>query len=170
MRATGIMGAMLLTRDICRAADHLLTPVLNRLALQDPLTAMESLVSDLTEGRPVGGKGEDLFNAYPSGRSEDVCKPFFLGICRGMDLLEDVLDAMGTWAKEADSSYPSAKDKIALLLTDKWNDAFEAYEQTFRYLAMNKGFFFLILLGTRGGISEIPFLPVELFSFTRQKE
>lgn len=167
MKATGFMASLLQIQDLYRASAPVLDFVMNKLSLTDPLSAMENIVSELGDEKFISKQGENMFNAYPINLNNNKCYPYFLGICRGIDTLDDVWEVIQNWAKKADKNFPVSTDKISILLTDKWNDSFDAYEQNFRYLTMRKGFFFMNFLATQNGIAEIPFIPAELFSFTR---
>ena len=166
MMLIGFPGAMLQASGVYRLSADLLAPVLETFSAGDPLSALEELRSGCLDGSFSQKAGS--CSTYPSDDSEDdACYPKFIGVANGMELLSDALEAMGRWAERADRTYKSG-EKCAVLLTDKWDAAeFEEYEQSFRYLAMNRNFWFIFLLATKYGCTEIPFLPPELYSFTR---
>ena len=166
MRNIGILGSMIQLKDIYASSSTIFDIVMTRLEENSPLEAIDGIAKDLIDGIPLV---KESFDSYPSANmaNENTCQKQFLGICRGRDLLEDTLSATKLWAQIADERFPSSETKSVLFLTDKWNDTFSAYDQPFRYLAMNKGFWFTFVLVTAHGITEIPFLPLELYRFTR---
>ena len=170
MRALGLLGAMLPAKDIYCTTPSLFDVILSRISQNAPLTAMEEMQDEMFRGEFLDKCEGKPFNIYPA---EDVgdskeCYNGFLGLCAGMGRLPDVLENMKLWMERADSPKSLLTEKCGVLLTDKWNAAeFAPYEQPFRYFAMNRNFWFVFLLATQHGITEIPFLPPELYPFTR---
>ena len=168
MRAIGVLGTMLETGAIYSAASPIFDMITEKFSRNDPLAAMEEILSDFADGKFLCRTGGDAFNTYPANDFADgEIFPRFLGVASGMALLPDACDGMSDWASRADRKWPG-EEKIAVLITDKWDaEDFAPYEQSFRYLAMNKNFWFILLLATKYGCTEIPFLPLELYRFTR---
>ena len=172
MKAVGLFGYMLQAKDLYLAAPDLFDSVVERLQTQDPLAAVDGLIADLVNGRPSKHKKKPSFVTYPANSviDEETEALNFLGICRGMELLDNTLERMTAWSQEIDKTIPIEKEKFALFVTDKWDsDTFMTYEQLFRYLSMNRNFWFVFLLVTKHGVTEIPFLPMELYGITRHK-
>lgn len=168
MRAIGLIGSMFQVRDIYKASSDLLDIVLERLSIHDPIYALESLQDDIANGKILGKRRKPFFNSYPATGEADIY-PNFLAICRGMELFAEMMEGVNDWSKQADREQPLSVMKNVCVFTDKWEwDAFEAYDQPFRFLSLNRNFWFTFFLVTKHGITEIPFLPLELFSYSRQ--
>lgn len=172
MRAIGLLGEMLSAKDIYRMVPSLFDTIFERISQNIPVASMEEMQEEMFRGAFRAKCCGEPFNTYPVDVSDDTgeCYKGFLGLCVGMGRLPDVLENMKIWADQVDSSKSLQEEKCGVLLTDKWNAAeFEPYEQQLRYLAMNRNFWFVLLLSTKHGITEIPFLPPELYSFTRHQ-
>lgn len=172
MRAIGLLGAMLPAKDIYHTASSIFDTILTRISQNVPLASMEEMQEEMFRGAFLSKCRGNPFNTYPVDDSDDSqeCYSSFLGLCVGMGRLPDVLENMKLWTERAVAPERLQEEKCAVLLTDKWDTAeFTPYEQPFRYLAMNRNFWFVFLLATKHGITEIPFLSSELYSFTRQQ-
>lgn len=172
MRNIGLLGAMLPAKDIYLAASSLFDDILKRISENTPLSVMEEMQEELFRGEFLAKCDGEPFNTYPIDDSEDTVAYHnsFLGLCVGMGRLPDVLENMKLWTEHVDTQEQLHVGKCAVLLTDKWDAVeFSPYEQPFRYLAMNRNFWFVFLLATKHGITEIPFLPSELYPFTRRQ-
>ena len=172
MRALGLLGAMLPAKDIYLAASSLFDTIITRISENTPLAVMEEMQEELFRGEFLAKCGGEPFNTYPLDDSEDVKASHnsFFGLCVGMGRLSDVLENTKLWSDRVDTPERLQEEKCAVLLTDKWDTAeFSPYEQPFRYLAMNRNFWFVFLLATKHGITEIPFLPSELYPYTRRQ-
>lgn len=172
MRALGLLGAMIPAKDIYCATPGLFDIILSRISQNVPLAAMEEMQEEMFRGEFLNKCEGEPFNIYPAEDMDDIkeCHNGFLGLCVGMGRLPDVLEKMKSWTERVDEQKPLQTEKCGVLLTDKWNAAeFAPYEQPFRYFAMNRNFWFVFFLATQHGITEIPFLPPELYLFTRQQ-
>ena len=170
MRAIGLIGSMFQVRDIYKASSELLEIVLERLSIHDPIYALENLQADISDGKILGKRKKPFFNSYPKAGEADI-HPNFLAICRGMELFTDMMEEVNDWSIQADREQPLVVMNNVCVFTDKWEwDAFETYDQPFRFLSLNRNFWFTFFLVTKHGITEIPFLPLELFSCTRQTD
>ena len=148
MRALGLLGAMLPAKDIYLAASSLFDTIITRISENTPLAVMEEMQEDLFRGEFLAKCGEEPFNTYPLDDSEDseAYHNSFLGLCVGMGRLSDVLENMKLWSNRVDMPERLQEEKCAVLLTDKWDTAeFTPYEQPFRYLAMNRNFWFVVI-------------------------
>ena len=172
MRAIGLLGAMLPAKDIYHAASSIFDTIFLRIYQNIPLTAMEEMQEEMFRGEFLAKCEGEPFSTYPVDDSDGIAEyhSSFLGLCVGMGRLPDVLENTKLWSDRVDTPERLQEEKCAVLLTDKWDTAeFTPYEQPFRYLAMNRNFWFVFLLATKHGITEIPFLSPELYSFTRQQ-
>ena len=161
MQAVGMFGYMLKTKDLYLAAPEIFDLVVDKLQTSDPITAIDAIIADF----------ENMsFATYPiKSEKNNNTALNFLGICRGMEILQNVFEYANAWALNIDKKEKVDEEKFALILTDKWDaESFSNYEQSFRYLAMNRNFWFIFLLVTKFGVIEIPFLPTELYRFTRK--
>ena len=171
MRNIGILGAMLPVKDIYHAAPGLFDVILSRISADSPLSAAEALQAELFQGTRIDTDAVTSFSTYPTcgTTDENANDSGFLALCTGLERLSDALENVLQWTERLDTPDTMKQEKCAVLLTDKWDTAeFAPYEQQFRYLSMNRNFWFILLLVTEHGCTEIPFLPLELYAFTRR--
>ena len=156
-------------RDICSA----LSPVdegfiydvdrniLNHDKDRTPLNNIDDVLA--SGGAPAAsGQAEPFYNTWPWGVKTYKIFPRFLAICRNDDTLNKVMGVIVAQSRKIASAYPGQQDreKTVILLTDKWDDrVFKKYEKQLLQFALDNGIWFIFLLVTDYGYTQIPFLP-----------
>lgn len=149
-------------KEICRQLSHIdegfIYPVDRNLLNCDPnQNPIQNIDSVLNENAGVLPK--DLCNTWPFGVPTDEIYPRFLAICRGQTRLDT---AFGEIKKQSKIMARECKEesKTVILLTDKWSLAtFKRYEKNFLNHALQDGIWYIFLLVTEYGYTQIPFLP-----------
>lgn len=109
----------------------------------------------------------EKINTYPFGQKTKEIYPRMLAVCRGNKNIGTVFNAMEKQAERMASEYPDPENDPRVgqglsifLLTDKWSPSeFSKVEQKFINYALHNGIWFVFLLVTDYGVTEIPFLP-----------
>lgn len=135
--------------------------ILNLKREKNPLQNIDEILSMNYEF----GKGADgvyFCNTWPFGTKTAEIFPKFLAVCRGKQKLGKVMDiVLKQSQKIADYyRYDDYARKTVLVLTDKWDVAiFKRYEKKLLEHAANDGIWYIFLLVTEYGYTQIPFLP-----------
>lgn len=109
-----------------------------------------------------GADGVNFCNTWPFGTKTAEIFPKFLAVCRGKQRLSKVMDiVLKQSQKIADYyRYDDYARKTVLVLTDKWDVAiFKKYEKKLLEHAVNDEIWYIFLLVTEYGYTQIPFLP-----------
>ena len=129
---------------------------------QNPMQIIDSVLN----GEDSNNSGliyKGWCNTWPFGMPTDKTYPRFLAICRGEKrlnkALEDALDIIKQQSKKMVKDC-NEKYKTVILLTDIWSLAvFKNYEKIFLKHALRDGIWYIFLLVTEYGYTQIPFLP-----------
>ena len=128
-----------------------------------PLDSLNKYIEDAESAVASAGAGSEdtWFNQYPSKIKGGLYRQF-LGIClegKRLDtVLKKALEHSEAVAKKFEHEpYP---EKTVVILTDKWNPRdFAKYESKFLYYAAECGIWYVFILVTDYGYTQIPFLP-----------
>ena len=124
-------------------------------------TALEN-IDDLLNGCISLSDAKPWYNTWPFGNpATEVCSRF-VAICRKDRNLHPAFDIILKQSKKIATKYPydSLDPKTVVLLTDKWNNmVFKKYEKQLLLHAINDGIWYIFLLVSDYGYTEIPFLP-----------
>lgn len=122
-------------------------------------------IDDILEGQTkVDAKIDEKpwYNTWPFGTpTEEVCAKF-LAVCRGKRKLKETFDIVVQQSKKIAKYYPIShgQDKTVMILSDKWDyDTFRKYEKKLLNHAIRDGIWYIFLLVTDYGYTQIPFLP-----------
>lgn len=105
--------------------------------------------------------GSTVYNTWPYGVPSDTY-PCFLAICRGKTTLNDAFKTMQAQSHKIAKKYGSDREiqKLVILLTDKWDqNKFVKYEKNFLNHALHDDVWYIFILVTDYGYTQIPFLP-----------
>ncbi len=122
-------------------------------------------IDEIMDVQNEDGKGtfrSSFYNTWPFGVPTDEIFPRFLAVCRGKQQLGGVLKKVLEQSKKIAEKYrdDDYARKTVLVLTDKWNVAiFKRYEKKLLDYALNDGIWYIFLLVTEYGYTQIPFLP-----------
>lgn len=140
----------------------------NLFGWSDGRSALENLAALHSQDRPYAGNQQENYNTYPFGAPTDTVYPRLLVSCCGETTLRSTLKAIAVRSKKMAGLFPSDERKTVFLLTDKWSsDAFRDYELTFLNHAIRNNIWYVFLLVTDYGITQIPFLPEDRDFFRR---
>lgn len=130
--------------------------ILNYDPNQNPIQNIDSVLNENAIVFP-----KDFCNTWPFGVPTDEIYPRFLAICRGQTRLDTAFGKIKKQSKiMADPKRCKADSKAVILLTDKWSLAtFKRYEKTFLNHTLQDGIWYIFLLVTEYGYTQIPFLP-----------
>lgn len=111
-------------------------------------------------GEPRRGKG-GMVNTFPFGTPTDQIYPEFVGVCKGDDSIESVLNAASKHCDRTLRQLDPDVSKTVIVVTDKWKEpAFrEKYARVFLRHSLVQNVLFVFLLITDDGVSQIPFSP-----------
>ena len=156
-------------KDLCRQIApvdegfiyHVDRDILNISRKHNPLQNIDAVL----ESHP----GADAFatnslqcNTWPLGNPPSEVYPRFLAICRGNVTLNKAFDEISKQSRKIAQNYRQTHDdeKTVILLTDKWDiKVFKKYEKEFLNYAMHDGIWYIFLLVTEYGYTQVPFLP-----------
>lgn len=122
-------------------------------------------IDDLLNGRyddKIRAAAEPRYNTYPFGTPTDKIYPRFLAVCRAGETLNNTFAEISKQSKKIAKLYGKDRniDKTVILLTDKWNiKTFKKYEKEFLNYALRDGIWYIFILVTEYGCTQIPFLP-----------
>ena len=129
---------------------------------QNPIQIIDSVLN----GEDSNNSGliyKGWCNTWPFGMPTDKTYPRFLAICRGEKRVDKSLDeALDNIKKQSKKMVKDCKEKYktVILLTDIWSLAiFKKYEKIFLEHALRDGIWYIFLLVTEYGYTQIPFLP-----------
>lgn len=126
---------------------------------------MDADIDDILEDQTrISAKiyGRPWYNTWPFGTPTEEIYSKFLAVCRGKRKLKDVFDVVVQQSKKIAKHYPIShgQDKTVMILTDKWDyDTFRKYEKKLLNHAIQDGIWYIFLLVTDYGYTQIPFLP-----------
>lgn len=130
-----------------------------------PLEILDELIegdgAGKSDGTDKSGK-EPFYNTYPFGTPTDKLFSRFLCVCRGNKRLRPVMDRIADQSRKIARAFPGSdrNEKTVILLTDKWDyEIFKDYESIFLDYAVNHGIWYIFVLVTPYGYTQIPFLP-----------
>lgn len=161
------LGSDLRNEDLCRKIaiiDEAFIYGLDRdiLNLHPERSVIENIDEVLSRNETIKNKGYRFSNisTYPFGTKTDDVFSRFLAICRGNEKLEAVLRITLAQAKKMAEKFNKDEAKTIILVSDKWDlETFRKYEKQILKYAVNEGIWFIFLLATDYGYTEIPFLP-----------
>ena len=122
-------------------------------------------IDDILEGKDLGGinpKDGPWYNTFPFGTPTDETYSRYLAVCRGKMLLRTVLSAVKKQSKLIAEKFgnDASVTKTVIVLTDKWDtNIFQRFEKVFLKHAALHGIWYIFLLVTDYGYTQIPFLP-----------
>lgn len=163
-------------RELCRQIspidEDMIYGIQREILSRDPeMTTLQNLdvfMEDeaLQKQSPLLNRNRRM-NTYPFGEQTDEVYPRMLAVCRGEEKLDKVFRVMSTQVDRMAVEYPDPADKQRVgqglsifLITDKWNpSAFAKVEKKFLDYAIHHGIWFIFLLVTDYGFTQIPFLP-----------
>lgn len=122
-------------------------------------------IDDLLNGRyddKIRAATEPRYNTYPFGTPTDKIYPRFLAVCRAEETLNKIFAKISKQSKKMAKLYGKDCnfDKTVILLTDKWDfKTFKKYEKEFLNYALRDGIWYIFILVTEYGCTQIPFLP-----------
>lgn len=134
--------------------------ILNHDKNASPLKNVDVILEGQTK---VNAKidGRPWYNTWPFGTpTEEVCSKF-LAVCRGKRKLKETFDIVVQQSKKIAKHYPIShgQDKTVMILSDKWDyDTFRKYEKKLLNHAIRDGIWYIFLLITDYGYTQIPFL------------
>lgn len=156
-------------RDICKSLNdvdealiyHVDREILNHDKSASPLKNIDDILEGQTK---VDAKIDEKpwYNTWPFGApTEEVCAKF-LAVCREKRKLKETFDIVVQQSKKIAKYYPIShgQDKTVMILSDKWDyDTFRKYEKELLNHAIRDGIWYIFLLVTDYGYTQIPFLP-----------
>ncbi len=125
-----------------------------------PLCNIDFALDELKNQHHISA-GNPFYNTWPYGVPSDLY-PRFLAICRGEKTLNEAFKEMQAKSFKIAKKYGMDKSvqKTVILLTDKWNNnTFRKYEKYFLNHALHDDIWYIFLLVTDYGYTQIPFLP-----------
>ena len=119
---------------------------------------------------PFLKEADRWYNSFPFGEKTGEVFPRFLGICRGKTKLKAVLDAALDHCVDVVRKYGSkgAETCTVMILTDKWDEkTFKEFEERFLKHTALDGIWFVFLLATDNGYTQISFVDNDMYSYTK---
>ncbi|WP_037355657.1 hypothetical protein [Selenomonas sp. FC4001] len=135
--------------------------ILNISRTLNPIQNIDSVLESHT-GDDVFASNNQKCNTWPFGNPTSEVYPRFLAICRGNVTLNKAFSMMSKQSRMIAQNYRHTrhKEKTVILLTDKWDiKTFKKYEKEYLSYAMHDGIWYIFLLVTEYGYTQIPFLP-----------
>lgn len=124
------------------------------------LGSIDDLLAASTEDLSSQSSGDPMINTYPYGVKTNKLFTRFLAICRGKTRSKTVFNRIISQCRKMSRHFPSEEPKTVFLLTDKWDsNTFGEYEAEMLNYALHDNIWFVFLLVTDYGITQIPFLP-----------
>ncbi len=139
---------------------HLDRDILARNPDLSPLCNVDFALEELKDKHRIL-LGSLVCNTWPYGVPSDIY-PRFLAVCRGKTTLNDAFKAMQAQSIKIANKFGPDSDiqKTVILLTDKWDhQKFLKYEKDFLHHALRNKIWYIFLLVTDYGYTQIPFLP-----------
>ena len=134
--------------------------ILNIDSRRSPLQNLDTVLKSGSIGTDKTGR-EPYYNTWPFGMQTDRLFSRFLAVCRGNDTLNKVMGIIIKQSKKIAEAFRNKDtEKTVILLTDKWdNKTFVKYEKQLLRYALDEGIWYIFLLITDYGYTQIPFLP-----------
>lgn len=127
-----------------------------------PLKNLEDVVHG-NDGNKSLTKGNPWYNTFDFGTETKETFSRFLAVCKGnKPSLRRVLNEVKKQSKKIADKFSSKnnQEKTVIVLTDKWDpELFQKYERVFLNYALQHGIWYIFLLITDYGYTQIPFLP-----------
>lgn len=146
--------------------------ILNFRRENNPLQNIDEVLS-MQAGDGKGAMGSPFYNTWPFGADTDEIFPRFLAVCRGRQKLGGVLNIVLRQSRKIADKYGNDEDtlKTVMVLTDKWDAAeFKKYEKELLRYTLRNGVWYIFLLVTEYGYTQIPFLPNNRNALRRLRE
>lgn len=138
---------------------HVDRKILNHNKSASPLKNIDDILEGQTR---VDADGRPWYNTWPFGIPTEEIYSKFLAVCRGEQKLKGVFDVVIKQSKKIAEHYRNChgQEKTVMILTDKWDyDTFRKYEKKLLNHAIQDGIWYIFLLVTDYGYTQIPFLP-----------
>ena len=155
--------------DVCRQIApvdegfiyHVDRDILNISRTHNPIQNIDAVLEHHT-GADVFAVNNLKCNTWPFGNPTTEVYPRFLAICRGNVTLNNAFVEISKQSRMIAQYYHHThhKEKTVILLTDKWDiKTFKKYEKEFLSYAMHDSIWYIFLLVTEYGYTQVPFLP-----------
>ncbi len=111
------------------------------------------------------------YNTFPFGCKAPLV-PRLLALCVGKTKLKDVFEEAIRHSESVVKEFDdSVRDKTVIIVTDKWDiKTFRLYEKKMLNYAVRDGIWFIFLLVTDYGYTDIPFLPYDRNALLNYRE
>lgn len=139
---------------------HVAGDILNRNRERNIIQNIDDVLHE--QYKDKRSTAEPLYTIYPFGDSAGIAYPRFLAVCRAGETLNNTFAEISKQSKKMAKLYGKDCnfDKTVILLTDKWDfKTFKKYEKEFLNYALHDGIWYIFLLVTEYGCTQIPFLP-----------
>ena len=157
--------------DVCRQIApvdegfiyHVDRDILNINRTHTPIQNIDAVLEHHT-GADVFATNNLKCNTWPFGNPTTEVYPRFLAICRGNVTLNKAFSRISQQSRMIAQNYHHThqKEKTVILVTDKWDiKTFKKYEKDFLSYAMHDGIWYIFLLVTEYGYTQVPFLPYD---------